>query len=168
MGIAYYINYTIKYYSANTNLMISEEKKNGLDVYIINKQIENIFIKADLIKCPNCHEDFSENVKKLINKKIFKGQNKIKNMFQEYRKKIQSFDIDIFDDLEKIYLAIEKAKKDFINNQYYKHHCTNTYSKIIKEKSFYIKLTNFDYSKVDFDNFSSLKPYKRYFYYNWK
>ena len=168
MGTEYYIHNIIKHYSKDTNLTITEEKKDGLDVYITNQKIEKILARDDLIICPNCYQDFSENEKNEINTKINKGKNMIITLFQEYRKKIQSYDVDIFDDLEKIYLEIENAKKDFINNQYYKHHCTNIYWKIINEKSFYIKLTNFVYSKIDFDSFSSFKPYKKYFYNNWK
>ena len=125
MGTEYYIHNIIKHYSKDTNLTITEEKKDGLDVYIPNQKIEKILARDNLIICPNCYQDFSENEKNEINTKINKGKNMIITLFQEYRKKIQSYDVDIFDDLEKIYLEIENAKKDFINNQYYKHHCTN-------------------------------------------
>ena len=148
--------------TTNPNLSLMKEKKDGLDVYTPYVNIYN----GNEIACPLCRYRFNEDEKKEIIYLLSQGKYKIIYLFDCYHNIILDSEIDIFDKLEKQHHKIELAQKDFPKFRYYKHCCLRN-AKANFQNMFYIDLTGFDYSKVDFYHPHIILDY-RYYYKMWK
>ena len=145
------------------HLEITEEKKDGLDIYKIDEHLFKYLIYSFQIACPICKQDFPSKEKNIINSMLNKGTNLFRNLFYKYKYYINKFDIDIFYKLEGIYYKIETARINLEKNRYYKHCC-----KVSGGIIFYIDLIPNDLSIFNLDKYLDFFKLSKYSYNKWK
>ena len=104
----------------NGNLVLSEEKKDGLEIY----NIKNISREEKLV-CPLCKYRFTREE----NSEIYKYRNAyiyVVEWTNGYNDDIESLVVNIFPELSKLAEVIESNMNFIENNQYYKYRCKRT------------------------------------------
>ena len=104
----------------NDNLVLSEEKKDGLEIY----KIKNISREEKLV-CPLCKYRFTREE----DSEMYKYRNAyiyVINWTEGYNDEIESLKVNIFPELSKLAEVIENNMNFIENNQYYKHRCKRT------------------------------------------
>ena len=104
----------------NDNLFLSEEKKDGLEIY----KIRNISREEKLV-CPLCKYRFTREE----DSEMYKYRNAyiyVVEWTNGYNDEIESLVVNIFPELSKLAEVIESNMNFIENNQYYKHICKRT------------------------------------------
>ena len=104
----------------NDNLFLSEEKKDGLEIY----KIRNISREEKLV-CPLCKYRFTREE----DSEMYKYRNAyiyVVEWTNGYNDEIESLVVNIFPELSKLAEVIESNMNFIENNQYYKHRCKRT------------------------------------------
>ena len=104
----------------NDNLVLSEEKKDGLEIY----KIKNISRMENLV-CPLCKYRFTREEDREMNK--YRVAFDYVTMWTDtYNHEINSLVVNIFPELSKTAEVIENNMNFIENNQYYRHRCKRT------------------------------------------